>query len=203
MRKQAFIFLLIVVGLPIALTGAYDWYDTRFQRLPVYDRLSPVLEMKGLIDQNNRPVSSDHLKRGISVVDFFFTHCPVICSKLTRSMQRVRQASRNVHLLSFSIDPGRDSVERLRHYVQRHGLDTVNWHFVTGQKPAIYRLARKDFKLVAGDGSEGDRDFIHSERLVLVDAHLQIRGYYNGTDSTSVNRLIHDIKKLEHETTNY
>ena len=77
--------------------------------------------------------------------------------------------------------------------------NTTKWNFLTGDKKEIYRLARESFYVSAGDGDGGAGDFIHSDKLVLVDKEKQIRGYYTGTDKNAVEQLIHDIKKLEDE----
>jgi protein SCO1/2 len=52
---------------------------------------------------------------------------------------------------------------------------------------------------VVTDGDGGPTDFIHTERLVLVDKQKRIRGYYDGTDEKEVKQLIRDIKKLKNE----
>ncbi len=49
---------------------------------------------------------------------------------------------------------------------------------------------------MATDGDGGPQDFIHSDRLVLLDQNNYIRGYYDGTETSEVNQLIADIKKL-------
>jgi protein SCO1/2 len=53
--------------------------------------------------------------------------------------------------------------------------------------------------IVATDGDGGPDDFIHSEKLVLIDRTGRIRGYYTGTDDKEVNKLLRDIKRLKYE----
>ena len=53
--------------------------------------------------------------------------------------------------------------------------------------------------IVATDGDGGPNDFIHSEKLVLVDKSKKVRGYYDGTNEQEVNQLIRDIDKLKKE----
>jgi protein SCO1/2 len=87
----------------------------------------------------------------------------------------------------------------LQKYAQRFSINTRQWQLLTGSKQAIYKLARNSFEIVATDGDGGPDDFIHSEKLVLVDRQRRIRGYYDGTDDTAIKNLIRDIKKLQHE----
>jgi protein SCO1/2 len=115
------------------------------------------------------------------------------------SVKRVRTyADKNVLITSFTVDPDRDSVGKLRTYAEHEGIE-ANWHLLTGEKIDLYKFARKDLFVVATDGDGGPSDFIHSDKLVLIDPLLRIRGYYKGIDETDVNRLIHDIDKLRIE----
>jgi protein SCO1/2 len=78
-------------------------------------------------------------------------------------------------------------------------ITSPHWNLLTGDKPAIYKLARRGFFLTASDGDGGPNDFIHSDKLVLIDKQNRIRGYYTGTDDKAVQQLIVDIKKLKYE----
>jgi protein SCO1 len=99
-------------------------------------------------------------------------------------------------LTSFTVDPERDSVNRLRDYAAQKNIHG-NWLLLTGDKKQIYKLARKSFLVSATDGDGGPQDFIHSELLILVDRNKRIRGYYNGTVDNEVNELIRDIGRLQ------
>ena len=105
----------------------------------------------------------------------------------------------SILLNSFSVDPERDSATQLKTYADRFGIVTAKWDLLTGDKREIYKLARNSFMIVATDGDGGPNDFIHSERLVLIDAQKRIRGYYDGTSDKEVKQLVNDIKKLKHE----
>ena len=87
----------------------------------------------------------------------------------------------------------------LEQYAKRFGIKENSWELLTGAKQEIYRLARQSFKVIATDGDGGEHDFIHSNKLVLIDRTKHIRGYYDGTDTKQTAELIKDIKKLENE----
>lgn len=209
-RFSVWHFLAIVFLLPFAAYGAMVWYENKFTKLPVYGA-EEIKDGKKIIHriQDFELVNQDGLKQGsealngkIAVVDFFFTHCPSICPKMTASLKRVQQAfgdDNAVIINSISVDPERDSVAQLKKYVNRFGINTANWSLLTGDKKEIYKLARNEFMIVATDGDGGAEDFIHSEKLVLADQQKRIRGYYDGTNKKQVDQLIHDIKKLENE----
>ncbi|MGZ5135668.1 MAG: SCO family protein [Flavitalea sp.] len=196
--------------IPFAAFAVYMYFEKNFERLPVYGKMNIVNRTKEyhvipnfqLINQEEKSVTVNEWKDRIVIANFFFTHCPVICPKMTNGLKRVQNAfgdDDDILINSFSIDPERDDPERLKTYVQKYSINTDNWHLITGDKKEIYKLARNGFMIVATDGDGGPDDFIHSEKLVLIDKDRRIRGYYDGTNQKEVSNLIFDIKKLRHE----
>ena len=195
------LFLAIVMLLPIGVYGIVKWYEHTYTRLPILGGKDHTIADYLLVNQNGERSSLAACEGKISVNHFFFTHCISICPKMIRNLKNVQQLYINDPSLlinSFTVDPERDSVGQLRTYATRMDIQK-NWQLITGDKKEIYKLARKSFMVVATDGDGGPNDFIHSELLVLVDKAKRIRGFYNGTDNTEVNNLIRDIKRLEKE----
>lgn len=122
---------------------------------------------------------------------------------MSNQLKRVQdkyQDDHNVIILSHTVDPVHDTPEKLQQYAESYGAIPGKWYFLTGDKKHIYELARKSYFLAVSDGDGSNRDFIHSQQLVLIDSHKRIRGYYDGTNPEEVNQLIHDIRILETET---
>lgn len=146
--------------------------------------------------------SATALKDKIFVAEFFFATCPTICPKMTMQMKRLQEKFKDepeIVLLSFTVDPARDTVAALEAYASQYGVDASKWNLLTGDKKVIYDLARHGFFLAAMDGDGGEHDFIHSEKLVLIDKDKRIRGYYDGTDYENVNELMDEILVLKWE----
>lgn len=155
-----------------------------------------------LTDQNGHIITQDDYRGKIYVANFFFTTCTNICPAMTWQMKRVQDAYADdlrVLLLSHSITPEIDSVAQLKRYALKKGVNDQKWHLVTGPRKQIYALARQSYFAATSQGDRGANDFIHTQNFVLVDPQKRIRGFYNGTDSKDVDRLIHDIKVLERE----
>ena len=153
-----------------------------------------------LIDHNNAPITQKQLRGSIYVVDFFFTRCESICPKMTTQLTRVQEEfskDPNVKIVSITVDPKHDTVEVLQKYAKEYGAMAGKWWFVTGTKDSIYALAQKGYYITAMEDKEHPVDFIHSDKLVLVDKNGWIRGYYNGTDLKDVDKLITEIKVLK------
>ncbi len=160
-----------------------------------------------LTNQENKSVSWDSLKGKIVIADFFFTHCPTICPGLTKNMKRLAESlksskragdtiNKKVHFLSFSIDPERDSVERLKNWADRFQVNPENWWLLTGNKKMIYDLIINEMKVMAEDGEGVDTNFLHTDHFVLIDSSRHIRGYYHGLDSASLATLSEDLVLL-------
>jgi protein SCO1 len=182
------LFPAAVIALPLSVFALVDWYESSVQKLPVLIGKEHRIANYQLTDENNN--------------NFFFTHCPVVCPKMTRNLKQVQAAfdsNKKLLIVSFSVDPERDSAARLKEFAQRFSINEGNWKLLTGSKKEIYRLARKSFQVIATDGDGGPDDFIHSDQLILMDTQKRIRGYYNGTEEKEITQLIKDIKKLEHE----
>lgn len=187
--------------LPISIFALLKWYRQEYMQLPVKGGETHRIADFALTNQFGEPVTLRNWENKIVVADFFFTHCPVICPKMTKSLKRVQQAyskEDGLSFNSFSVDPQRDSVGQLQRYAKQMAIHG-NWNLLTGDKKLIYSLARESFLLTATKGDGGAEDFIHSELLVLIDRQKRIRGYYNGTVPDQVDRLVNDIARLRTE----
>lgn len=158
---------------------------TAYQQLPDFS----------LTDQRGAPFALSDLHSKVWVADFIFTSCATICPPMTIQMASLQEefAAADIHFVSFSVDPERDTPEVLLRYAEHYGVDGSRWSFLTGQKGAIYRLAHEGFNLAAGHrGSE----ILHSTRFVLIDRNQQVRGYYDSRSRGSLQQLRKDIKTL-------
>ena len=103
----------------------------------------------------------------------------------------------SIKILSFSIDPVRDSVAVLKAYAGKYGAINGKWHFLTGEKEAVFKLAMEGFMLSASEDRTNPDNFDHSPKLVLVDKQGWVRGFYDATDALEVDRLITEINVLK------
>ena len=202
-RSTIGLFVMMVFILPVTAWALLNFYEKRWEALPIMGKTKEhIISDFTLTNQDGQLKCRADWESKIVVANFFFTHCPVICPKMTNSLKRVSKVFENdqaVLINSFSVDPERDSATQLKKYAYNFGINTANWNLLTGDKKQIYKLARNSFMVVATDGDGGPEDFIHSEKLVLIDKQKRIRGYYDGTGNKEAGQLINDIKKLKHE----
>jgi protein SCO1/2 len=149
-------------------------------------------------NQDGKVITNEAVKGKIYVANFFFTSCPTICPKMTSQLKRLQSMTKEegIVILSHSVDPIRDSVARLKKYAIDNGLDTKNWHLMTGDADD---LGMEGYNLSAMEDGSAPGGFLHSEMVVLVDKEGHLRGMYEGTNTEAMDRLVADIKKLKTE----
>ncbi len=159
-----------------------------------------------LVDQTGAPFVGRDLDGKVWVADFVFTSCSSACPKLTGEMARLQRYLQNrgqdgrTRLVSISVDPERDTPERLAAYAAGFHADPQFWKFVTGSSAQIQDAVVRGFKL--GLSKEKDAEAadgftsVHGTKMVLVDAHGEIRGYYDADDAVQMARLRDDVAGL-------
>lgn len=216
------IYFLLVIFV-IAVVGTYFFINSKKpDPLPVVnpidvqpDLVDSSLIRKGrghkigdfaLLDQNGKAITQSVIENKVFVAEYFFSTCGSICPIMNVQMQRVQmkfKGNPNVKILSFTVDPETDQPNVLKAYAVRHQYLDGQWYFITGKKEDLYALARKSFFVLKPAEAEnlGDagNDFIHTNNFVLVDKRKQIRGYYDGTNPTEVDKLMVDIARLLEE----
>lgn len=154
-----------------------------------------------LVSQTGDTVRSQDL-RGPWIADFMFTTCGSICPVMSAQFEQLStRLDDRVRLVSFSVDPERDTPERLAEYAARYGAVPARWLFLTGEKADVRRLVQDGFRLGVDDAApediaRGADTILHSTRFVLVDANARIRGYYDSTEGNAMKQLEHDVERL-------
>jgi protein SCO1/2 len=205
--------ILLCIGIGIA----YEMIKND-RVLPIY---SPAMINPELVDKSKQDVTKGHrigdfvltnqdgeeltnkdFDGFYYVADFFFTTCPTICPSMSAEMQRIQAEfsdDEDFKILSHTVQPEVDSVSVLKEYAELYEANPAKWILATGDKKVIYNLARKSYFAAVTEGDGGPDDFIHTENFVLVDKQKRIRGFYDGTSSESVDKLIVDIEILSQE----
>src|SRR3954452_18148656 len=188
--RRGLIWTLLVVALVAVVTATAIDRLRRPEPPPVFD---PVPAFS-LSNRDGRPVRLQDLAGAPWIADFIFTRCPASCPLMTARMARLeRELPRDlgVRLVSFTVDPERDTPAVLERYAESYKAPG-RWLFLTGPKEEIYRLSRQGFKLGIDFPPPGTttgpavEPILHSTRFVLVDGQGRIRGYYDGFDEEAM-----------------
>jgi protein SCO1/2 len=189
------VFFLGAISLPVARSITRDLGPPPpvLGELPRFD----------LIDENGEPITLEDLRGRVWVANFIFTSCAEICPKLSERMAKLQDRLANmgdaVRLVSFSVDPVRDTPTRLAAYAQRFHARPGFWSFVTGPEDALERTIETGFKVAMErneDSETGFFDIVHGEHFVLVDQLGRIRGYYRSDEAKEIQRLLNELGYL-------
>jgi protein SCO1/2 len=201
--RSAIAWKVMLILVPIITLGVLLWLRNgevsalRQRTISSYGTV-PVFQ---LTNQNGQPFGSAQLAGKIWIADFVYTTCPGPCPMISSRMSELQKplVKTDVHLVSFSVDPEKDTPEVLRGYGEKLQAEPGRWDFLTGPKSAIYKLSHDSFKLAVSDGSDAQGLPVHSTRMVLVDRHGQIRGYYDATEAEAITQLLADTNHLLRE----
>ncbi|MGB4743660.1 MAG: SCO family protein [Flavobacteriaceae bacterium] len=172
------------------------------------------------VNQDEKTISNDDYAGKVYLVEFFFSTCPTICPKMNKNLvdlQNTFPDRPDFGIASFTINPEYDTPSVLKTYAENYGVTNPNWHFMTGEKEAIYNLANTGFNLYAAQVEGADGGFEHSGNFALIDKEGYIRSrtdafgnpkiYYKGIisqaeqfdadgESEDISALKEDILKL-------
>jgi heme o synthase len=141
-----------------------------------------------LTERSGKTVSRDDLTGKVWVASFVFTRCSGPCPQVTAAMARLQKEldlanNADVRLVTFTVDPDKDTPSELKEYAARYQADPERWLFLTGMPEAdLHKLLHDGFKVTAQRAASpkaGD-EFDHSSRLAVVDRRGNIRGYFDG-----------------------
>jgi protein SCO1/2 len=219
MRKTNIVKKIIILALILALPGFLYYLlmvkgENHYHSLSIFgpkvpaktshlvngksvpDTIYHTLENFKLFDQDGNAVSLANLQNKITVFSFFYSHCPTLCNTVNTNIDSLAKAylvNKKLSFVSITVDPQRDSVAALKGYAQKFN-PPANWMFLTGDTATIYPMARNGFLVNVLD--EGNGNFIYSDKVILIDEHRRIRGYYTGADPDDMVRLDSEIKVL-------
>ena len=190
---------------------AYILYNDEKRKVPDFS----------FTNQMGETISNKDYLGKVYVLEFFFSTCPSICPIMNRNLVTIQNQfpeRQDFGIASITINPEFDTPEVLRAYAENYGVTNSNWHFLTGDKAAIYELANVGFNLFVAEDVEVAGGFEHSGNFVLIDKEGYIRSrlddfgnpkiYYYGLDEDpeeengqkeEISILIQDINKLLNE----
>ncbi|WP_430467362.1 SCO family protein [Winogradskyella ouciana] len=144
-------------------------------------------------NQEGQTITNEDYLGKVYVVEFFFTTCPTICPIMNRNLVEVQnhfKDFKNFGVASFTITPEIDTPEVLKAYADHYGITNPNWHLLTGDEDAIYKLANEGFNLYTAKDETVEGGFEHSGNFALIDKEGFIRSrrdsfgnpliFYNG-----------------------
>jgi protein SCO1/2 len=213
----------------LLLVGFYLLLPSEMLSQPKLPVINGNTQSFSFVNQNGKTITESSVDGKVYVAEYFFTTCKGICPIMNANMRRVYEAYKdeeNFMILSHTCMPETDSVPTLKAYENRMingqlvknadgsykirydtaavhpAITNTNWNFVTGDKTALYKMARESYKI---DNNKPDstqnisNQFLHSQFFALVDKFHRVRGIYDGLHEDEIQKLLSDIKNLLQE----
>ena len=199
MSKKAWlytIFFLVLIGaFYIALTKMIPGYGK--VQLPVLSQVQPF----SFTSQEGKTITNRDIEGKVYVAEFFFTTCKGICPKMNTNLKTVYSDLKNEPdflILSHSVNPGTDNVERLKRYSDSLGMDPAKWILLTGNKDSLYQAARLSYLLddPKNVNLPTEEQFIHTQFFALVDKNGHVRKIVDGLKKEELAEMENDIHAL-------
>jgi protein SCO1/2 len=152
------------------------------------------------IDRSGETITKNDLLGKPWVTGFIFTACAGPCPKVSLAMQSIqkRYDDKPVNIVTFTVDPKRDTPEVLSKYADFYQADPEQWFFLTGERDDLYGLINGSFLMpvLEDENPQPGFEIIHTTNLCLVDATGRVVGKYNSVKDEDMALLRRDLDRL-------
>lgn len=165
--------LLALLASGLVQVQAADWH-----RLDA-DEPAPAFV---LTDQDGKRAALKDFRGKALVLTFVFTECKDICPVLPQIVGRTDnwlsdEEKGRVRFVGISIDPRRDTPEKLRGFMRERQLSPARWTLLTGTLREASQVA-DDYGVIAKPDLQGD--IVHNAVFVLIDPQGRLRTEFHG-----------------------
>lgn len=165
--------------------------------MPVLSYVKPF----EFINQSGDTITQSNTSGKVYIANYFFVTCHGICPHMNGNVKKLYQEYKNnkeLMFLSHTCQPEDDSIQVLAKYADSIGAVGNQWQFLTGNKLALYNMARESYHIDDPKNNVGkiEDQFLHSQFLALVDRSGQVRGIYDGLKEKEMKQLNTDIADL-------
>ena len=183
--------LMLALALVLGACGG-SGYQTKG-----IEGLLPDLAFR-LTSETGEPLTAEDLRGAPTVVFFGFTHCPDVCPTAMARIAAATEAAGedldgDLQVLFVSVDPGRDTPQRLGDYTDFFS------DRVTGATASVEQLREltKRYRATFGYGEPnefGDYNVSHSSAMYVFDARGEARALFRPSDS--VTAMAADLRRI-------
>ena len=151
-------------------------------------------------DRSGETITKNDLLGKPWVTGFIFTACAGPCPKVSLAMQAIqkRYDDKPVNIVTFTVDPKRDTPEVLAKYADFYQADPEQWFFLTGERDDLYGLINGSFLMpvLEDENPQPGFEIIHTTNLCLVDSTGRVVGKYNSVKDEDMALLRRDLDQL-------
>lgn len=150
MLRSLLFIVAIMTMAPAAFAHSLHELETELGTREKYfqpiDKRAPDFTLQ---DAAGRAVSLADFRGKVVVLHFIYTHCPDVCPLHAERIAEIQNLVNRspmkqlVEFITITTDPKRDRGDVLNDYGRAHGLDPVNWLFLTTRSDQPEDLTRK------------------------------------------------------------
>lgn len=208
LKVPGVLFLLLIVPVLWIMFNKTGVHYSK--KLPIYfereldangDTIYHTIADFKLQNQEGDSVTLKNFKGKLLLVNFFFAKCESVCPAMNgfvaNHIYREFEKDSSIRFISFSVDPENDSPAVLKRYAESYRAAFPQWQFLTGSKNKIYNLAMESFKIPGSE--DAHQGLFHSNKLVLVDKELRVRGVFETGGQNDKSEIIDAVRALKLE----
>jgi len=151
-----------------------------------------------LTDENGQPFRLSDQRGSVVLLFFGYTSCPDVCPTTLATWRRVHEALgddvERVRFAFVTVDPERDTVERLGMHVNAFNPDFIGLTGTPGELQAVYDVFDVYFEKDTSSGSALGYLVNHTATTFVLDPEGRWR--LRETFGTEVEDMVHDIRAL-------
>ena len=133
----------------------------------------------------------EQVSNKVWIFNLFFTSCHGPCPRTMSNIRKIQDKYNQLHIVSLSVDPSRDSEQELKKYAGKLDIDSSKWSLLVASKEKTKEIINSNFEIQAQENVNA-----HSNRIFLIDKNKNIRGSYVGIVDLDMERLDKDLDKL-------
>lgn len=208
MKVAALAALIILPAITVYFWGEAKWVHEELpyigERYYSSEKQDTVYHEVGdfvFYNQHGKKISWQDFDSCIVLANIFFATCPEVCPEMNKQIQVMAEeyvGDPDVRFLTVTIDPESDSIPVLKDYADSYKADLYKRTFATGSKREIYDWAINDLLLAT---EQRGSDFIHDDRVVIIDKDRHIRGILP-TRAPSMSEKLELIRRIKDDIEN-
>ena len=175
-------FIALVIGVVVAINIAPPGGANKTQHVSLYPQVRALPEFQ-LVDHNNQTFTTENLIGHWSLVFVGYTYCPDICPTTLAELKSIYPELQNIpsdfpiQIILLSVDPKRDTPERLNEYINFFHPDFIA---VSGEHPQLFPLVRAMGMMYSMSESTDNPNYLvdHSSSVVVVNPKAQVVGRF-------------------------
>jgi protein SCO1/2 len=196
-RKTLLVGLMLFVLIGVVAAGVFLFSKPASFRGTMYGEPYPVAPEIELTRANGDGFRLSETRGKVVALFFGYTSCPDICpttmAELNQALERLGDRSDRVQVLFVTVDPQRDTPERVQEYVNHFNPEFIGLSGPEAELASVWNDYGVFREIVDGTSAAGYL-VNHTARVTLIDQQGNMRVSF-GFD-TPVEDVVHDLDLL-------